>query len=295
MYGATLSVSKRPRSERPDRVELVTALTERFGKEFVKVRTEHHVQVIFGKVKHDVWMTKDKIIKYKLHGQGGPASRTNLDNLLNVIDQHKPDASDLARMREAHELAESINEAQSRLKSLGLKAAVFCDAGVRDGLAKMGYIYVAQTDSGPTITAHVWHARCSIETAEYSAIFYAVEEYRGEPDLPIFSDNQQAVDKAKAKHGDRINWLPRGKNKIADKIANLRGGHGKAAVQEAAAKAPNPEIAAPWEDVRGEGVSVSEDPEPVPGSAVPEARGAVRGSGKCDPEPPAGDEGSSAD
>ena len=256
------------KGDKPTRVQLVQALTEAFGKEFVVVRTQHHIQLIFGKVKHDVWMNKDGVLKYKLHGQGGAAQRTSLKHLLKVLDQHKPDKSDLARMQEAHALAESITGAQSMLASLGLSAAIFCDAGTRDGLSRMAWIFVAEAEAGPTISAKVWHARCTISTAETSAILHAAEAHQDSPELPIFSDNKPAVDQLRKRYGKRIRWVPRWNNKAADKLANLRGAHGKEAVE-----AQSDQDQPTGEDPRREELSGETDSGTVPTTdADPETR-----------------------
>jgi ribonuclease HI len=115
-----------------------------------------------------------------------------------------------------------IDSAKAALPLCGVSRAVFVDAGLVGDQAQIGVVQVAIEADGEHVRAesHPCLAKDS-NAAEEAAIQYAVT-WAG-PELPIFSDNQSAVQRARKRYGERIRWLPRSQNRVADRVANMRG------------------------------------------------------------------------
>jgi hypothetical protein len=204
-------------------IELVRWLSDRFGKENVIVCSPHHVQVQQPSGLHNLWIDSRNIVKYKLADQAGKAHvASSPQRLLRAIGGHDSDSTDLVNMRKALELSELIDSAKTALPLCGVSRAVFVDAGVKDGKAQIGVVQVQIEADGEHVRAESHPCVATDSTAaEEAAIEHAVTW--AARDLPIFCDNQSAVERARKKHGDRIRWLPRKRNKAADRVANLRG------------------------------------------------------------------------
>lgn len=203
--------------------ELARLLGERFGKENVFVRSPYHLQVAQGAAIHNIWIDGAHVVKYRLADQaGGARICSSAKELVRVISGHDHDTSDLANMRKALELSELIDSAKKSLPSSGESRAVFVDAGFTDGRAQFGVVEVAIEADGQHVRAesHPCLADTS-DAAEEAAIEYAVTWAAA--DTVIFSDSKSAVERTSKKHGERVRWLPRNQNRVADRVANLRG------------------------------------------------------------------------
>ncbi len=209
--------------------ELVALLRDTFGKENVLVRSPHHLQVRRESKLHNIWIDSAHIVKYKLADQAGRAEvAESPQSLLEAIRGHEHADTDLAEMRRALELSELIDSAKAAMPLSGLSRAVFVDAGIKGNHAQIGVVHVSLESDGEHVRAesHPVAAGNSTE-AEQAAIQYALG-WAGSGEI-IFCDNQSAVARARKAHGDRIRWLPRDQNKVADRVANLRGKNGKRA------------------------------------------------------------------
>jgi ribonuclease HI len=207
--------------------DLVRLLGERFGKDHVFVRSPYHIQVAQGPAVHNIWIDSARLVKYRLADQaGGARIASSGKELLRAISGHDHDSSDLANMRKALELSELIDSAKSALPATGESLAVFVDAGFAGGRAQFGVVEVAVAADGEHVRAesHPCEAETSV-AAEEAAIDYAVTWAAAE--TVIFSDSKSAVERARTRHGQRIRWLPRQQNKVADRVANLRGSRNK--------------------------------------------------------------------
>jgi len=204
-------------------IELVRLLSDTFGKENVVVCSPHHIQVQQPSGLHNLWIDSRNIVKYKLADQAGKAHiASSAKRLLRAIGGHDGERTDLVNMRRALELSELIDSAKNALPLCGVSRAVFVDAGVKDGRAQIGVVQVAMEADGEHVRAESHPCAATGSTgAEEAAIEHAVKW--ADPDFPIFCDNQSAVERARKRHGDRIRWLPRKSNKVADRVANLRG------------------------------------------------------------------------
>jgi len=204
-------------------IELVRLLSDTYGKDNVIVCSPHHIQIRQPSGLHNIWIDSRNIVKYKLADQAGKAHvAASPQRLLRAIGGHDGDSTDLVNMRKALELSELINSAKTALPLCGVSHAVFVDAGVKDGRAQIGVVQVAIEADGEHVRAESHPCAATESTAaEEAAIEHAVAWAAA--DLPIFCDNRSAVDRARKKHGDRIRWLPRKNNKVADRVANLRG------------------------------------------------------------------------
>jgi hypothetical protein len=204
-------------------LELVRLLRDTFGKDNVLVRSPHHIQVEQERALHNVWIDSLNLVKYKLADQAGRAQIASTpEQLLQAISGHDHDSSDLANMRQALELSKLIDSAKAALPLCGVSRAVFVDAGSKDGQAQIGVVQVAIEPDGEHVRAESHPcAATGSNAAEQAAIQYAAS-WAG-PDIFIFSDNRAAVERARKEHGDRVRWLPREQNRVADRVANLRG------------------------------------------------------------------------
>ncbi len=206
-----------------DGAALVRLLRDNFGQDNVAVRSPHHIQVRLLPAIHNLWIDSHNVVKYKLAGQAGHAeiSRSG-KQLLQAISGHNHDATDLADMRKALELSELIKSAKKALPLAGVSRAVFVDAGLNERQAQIAVVEVSIESDGEHVRAESRPVVASDpNTAEKAAIDYAVTW--SAPGVFIFCDNQSVVDRARDQYGDRIRWLPRERNKIADGVANLRG------------------------------------------------------------------------
>lgn len=242
--------------KRPD---LVRLLVEHFGQQAVRVCTTHHVQVTLAGCKHDLWFTDSGQVKYRLFGQGGGARVAgSLSQIIEGIEQHSVRDTDLGRMKEAWETAQAIDDALVKLRELGLQQAVFCDAGVKDGVAKMGWIWISKGPAGPSIAARVWYGTQNINAAEREAVAEALTATTtAAPPPTIYSDSKHAVEyEGRRRNNDRVQWLPRHRNRAADRLVNLRGVDGQTREEESTP---------PWENTRGEELPGEADPRDLPG------------------------------
>ena len=206
-----------------DGTALVQLLRDNFGQESVLVRSPHHIQVRNAEAIHNLWIDSHNIVKFKLADQAGRAEIVrSAKHLLRAISGHDHDATDLADMRKALELSELIKSAKAALPLSGVSRAVFVDAGLNERQAQIAVVEVSIEADGEHVRAESRPVQASDpNTAEQAAIDYAVTW--SAPGVFIFCDNQSVVDRARLKYGDRIRWLPRDRNKVADRVANLRG------------------------------------------------------------------------
>jgi len=183
---------------------LVTELVETRG---AIVRNQHHIQIPClpkGKF-HDVWIGKAGL-KWMLHGNqisqtGSPAE------LLRMLDAYHPEQTDLAWM----------SSLTAMLTKHAGRVGVFVDAGWKDGVAKACFVRF-HPDGDTEILIRTFDSPSSHD-AEVTAIKIAVERCPGEA---IHSDCQSAVEVV----GHPAVWIPREKNKVADRLGNRRGGKG---------------------------------------------------------------------
>jgi hypothetical protein len=204
-------------------IELVRLLRDRFGKDNVFVRSPHHIQVRQLSAVHNLWIDSAHVVKYKLADQAGKARiASSRKQLLRAIGRHDHEGTDLVNMRKALELSELIDSAKAALPLCGVTRAVFVDAGIKGDRAQIGVVHVAVEADGEHVRAESRPCQAdNSNAAEEAAIEHAVASADAN-DL-IFSDNQCAVERARKKYGDRIRWLSRKHNRVADQLANLRG------------------------------------------------------------------------
>jgi ribonuclease HI len=203
--------------------ELVTLLGDAFGKDNILVRSPHHLQVRRESKLHNLWIDAAHVVKYKLADQAGKAEVAKTQRqLLEAIQGHELAKTDLAEMRYALELSELIDSAKAAMPLSGLSQAVFVDAGMKGNRAQIGLVQVSFERDGEHVRAESHPITASNSTeAEEAAINFALQW--AAPDEIIFCDNQVAVERATKTHGNRVRWLPRQQNKVADRVANLRG------------------------------------------------------------------------
>lgn len=179
--------------------ELVDDLMQTYD---VIVNNEYHIQIVTVGGKHDIWFTKKGVIKFKAYGQQEPRIVSE-PQLKSELAKYKYEKSDLGLMRS---LSSIVKKAEG-------KTGIFVDAGFREGHARVAIlrgngrdydIAVRQIEVATNVMAEDW------------AIKKAIEMYDG--DEPVHSDCEPAV----RANQPRARWIPRGENKEADHLGNMR-------------------------------------------------------------------------
>lgn len=203
--------------------KLVASLVKAFGSDSVRVNTEYHVQVRSYKSGwHDVWVNKDNNLSVRLNGKRGVKPCNSINDVISRIDSYNSARTDIVAMQEALHIGESIQHAQSVLMDRQLDKAIFVDAGFKNGKAKAAAIFIT---SGGDVDVRI--RSIDIETssqAELRAILLGMElrDEFGEFDTFIFTDCQALFEHETVKNAKNINWIPRIRNKGADRLSNLR-------------------------------------------------------------------------
>lgn len=214
--------------------QLTEKLIDVFGPDAIQIRTPHHIQVKCGHRMstnpeghaielpnyHNIWITKDRKLKYLTYGKSGSSRRSpNINHLIDLLQKHNHHHTDLARAKEAIDLARLVKQAQAAHNKQKIDQAWYVDAGWKNGIATIGAVYVKKTEHGTDVIAYSWTLPLpSSAEAEHEAIRRAHSRTHS---VPIFSDSQSVVEVAKAEGFD-VHWIPRDQNKIADKIGNRR-------------------------------------------------------------------------
>ena len=190
--------------------KLVRRLIEKFGDD-VKIRTQYHVQVISPKGPHDIWITQSGDLKFKAYGNR-EVEELSYDVIMRRIEKYMTQKSQLDMMREMFNVAKFIEHCEKASEQTG--EAVFCDAGFKDGKARIAAVFV---QSNGTVDARsMMITAANITDAEEAAIELARAI---SPFATVYNDNQAAVARYQT---DRVKWLPREHTKIADHFANVR-------------------------------------------------------------------------
>jgi hypothetical protein len=106
--------------------------------------------------------------------------------------------------------------------ALNQQQAVFVDAGIKNGIAQIGAVLVSVDEHGIRTKAESYFAEAKgIHEAEALAVVLGASlTTRG--DCPIYCDNDTVTNFVPVELKKRVKWIPRHKNKAADKIANMR-------------------------------------------------------------------------
>ena len=209
--------------KRPHYADAATALVDAFGKQRVRINTEYHITVIAtkGKENHDVWIPKSGGAKYRLAGARRPKVARHVADVISAIALVDGGhiKTDLTFAREAFDIAELVTDAQAAMPA-DQQEAVFVDAGWKDGIAQIGFVRLKRVPHGFDVSAASWpevtkHAAAAEQSAiEHGASFA--------PNAVIYSDCQTMVEQMQGVYGERLVWLPRERNRAADRIANRR-------------------------------------------------------------------------
>lgn len=191
-------------------------LAEAFSPEAVKVCSQYHIQVSTRGGKHNVFSDKSGALKMQLHGKRHPKSYASVRAIITAIQSYDPKSSDLSRIKSAVDLAEFIGVAKHYMPD-GADCAVFVDAGWKDGIGNIAIVELRRMPLGIRVIAHSEFIETeSSHTAEMQAI---IEGLAFNTLATVFSDCKSAVDSHPC---DRVKWIPRERNKIADRIGNRR-------------------------------------------------------------------------
>jgi len=203
--------------------KLVKALVNAFGPSSVRVNTEHHVQVRSSNSGwHDVWINKESMISMKICGKRSVKTNLSANDVIGRIENYNTTKTDLAAMHEALRIGESIQHAHAVMLDRQLDRAIFVDAGFKDGKAKAAAILVTKEGDVDVRVRSI-----SINTssqAEYRAVLLGMDlrDQYADYDTPIFTDCKALFEHKELKNVENINWIPRIRNKGADRLSNMR-------------------------------------------------------------------------
>lgn len=194
-------------------------LAREFGATNVKVCSPYHLQVTCSGVKHQVYQSRGRL-KVQLSGKRSVTQHEHISGVIREIRQFNPEHTDLSEM-EAALTAGSLMSFGRRSIPASEGCAVFVDAGWKAGIANIAVVEIRRTILGCTVSCNSYPVRtASSSAAEQLAI---AEGLAFNCFANVYSDNQPAVDKARASGEARVKWIPRSKNGVADKAGNRRG------------------------------------------------------------------------
>jgi hypothetical protein len=196
--------------------ELIRELGTRYGQAAVIIRSQYHIQVKENGNLHNVWFTKHGNMKWQLDGQRR-VTHGHAKLLLEHLAGVQTYRNDMQSMRAALEMCEMIGTGARRLADAKVSRAVFCDAGLKNGVARVGVLLV----DGDTVQAVRRNIEAAtIQEAERMAIVAGIALADSvDHSLVVFSDNKSV---AESFGSPRVRWIPRTSNKGADALANLR-------------------------------------------------------------------------
>lgn len=201
--------------------QIAAKLAEHFGPERVRIVSVWHIKVRTGTADwHDVYTNAKGHLKCARKGHQRPSHCRKLADVIGLLDRYDHKKTDVAQAQRAMSLVVLMERAQRDLPK-DVQAAVFVDAGWKDGVAQIGWVYVRRADLGMAVTADTFPQRTESPTeAERLAIEYGADFA---PAAVVYSDCKSLVDQLSEAYRGRLRWLPRERNKVADKIANRRG------------------------------------------------------------------------
>lgn len=196
--------------------KLIKAIGERFGQNALKFHNANHAHVFENGRRHNLWFTKTGLkwqLDGQIHARQGPA-----ENFLRAIDAMPRTETDLGKMKSALEMCEMVGRFAESLANIDAKRAVFCDAGFKDGRARIGVLLVNGNDMHAVRRA----VDCAnISEAEREAVVIGLTlADQIDPTITVYTDSKTTAESFKS---SRVAWIPRQQNKMADGLANLRG------------------------------------------------------------------------
>jgi hypothetical protein len=185
----------------------------------VEVHTSYHMQIPHAGGKHNVWVNKDGEIKFMPTGWRSAriiSTRTLLDELLRY-NYRQTDEGAAKIIRAIENLSVEVEPLLTDKQTI-ISAGIFVDAGWKLGKARIAVIHKWVNGDMDVFVRNV--ACESSQEAEELGIQFALDQYPSpEYNDEIYTDNQFAS----TKFGERVKWIPRGGNQIADKLSHLRG------------------------------------------------------------------------
>lgn len=203
---------------------LISSLVAAFGSSSVKVNTEYHIQVqsrsaINGW--HDIYLNSKGDMSLRLKGKRSGIVVYSARDIISRITQYQETKTELASMREALKLGESIQHANRVLIDHNIPSAIFVDGGWKDGKAKIAAILVREDGD---VDVKIRSIECdSSSQTEVRAVLLGYELRRSDDtDIPIFTDCQAVLGHSLISHVGNVHWVPRNRNKGADRLSNMR-------------------------------------------------------------------------
>jgi hypothetical protein len=170
-----------------------------------------------------VYSNENGDILLRLKGKRSIAQVYSTKEVINRITQYQESKATIAQLHEALKLGECIQHAHRVLIDRALEAAIFVDGGFKNGKAKIAAILVR--DNGDA-DMRVRTVACPTSGhTEMRAVLLGYELRQEEDDMfdiPIFTDCQSILGDSMISHVDNVHWVPRARNKGADRLSNMR-------------------------------------------------------------------------
>jgi len=204
---------------------LVSVLVAAFGSASVRVNTEYHVQVRSGDSWHNIYLNQRGDISLRLRGKRSGVVVHSPKDIVSRINTFQESKTELAAMNEALKLGESIQHAHRVLVDRQIDAAIFVDGGWKDGKAKIAAILV-RSDGDADISVRSIECDSSSNTEIRAVLLgYELRSRDEDVEIPIFTDCQAVLGHTLVSHVDNLHWVPRNRNKGADRLSNMRQKH----------------------------------------------------------------------
>jgi len=193
---------------------VVKKLAHLYG-ERVEVRSAYHIQVLSDKGPHDVWVKKDRTIKFRSAGDNTIHEDISFEKIVKMIGSSKK--TKVEKMKEMLDIAAVVGVSEKAAEFIG--DAIFTDAGFKNGKARIAAVMVKEGEIQAKCLKDAQKAQVinNIQDAERLAIIYGL---RMDKKLTVYNDNKSVCE---AMNHPRVKWLSRDLLKAPDKLANMRG------------------------------------------------------------------------
>ncbi len=200
--------------------QMFARLAELYGQGAITVHSQYHVQLTTSAGEtHDIWFTKNGSMKWSLalkrEVRGG-----SQDQFLAAVARYRSGDSSVAQMTAAMAVVRDVERAADVFRANGITYGCWCDASFKDGRALIAAVFI----NGEEVTSVRRPVKAEdVHQAERFAISAGIELAggpTGSPTVPVYSDSRYAVSHFQG--DERVRWVGREGNVVADKLSTLR-------------------------------------------------------------------------